>query len=79
VTHAIHQALTTARRQAGLKAKDIAKNMNISAARVAQIETKPSNLTLETLIQYANAADYQVEIVLHSKKQGRNQVRTVLG
>jgi ribosome-binding protein aMBF1 (putative translation factor) len=78
IAQAIHEALTTARKEAGLKAKDIARTMNISAARVAQIEAKPSNLTLETLIQYANAADYQVEIILHSKKHGRSQVRTVL-
>jgi ribosome-binding protein aMBF1 (putative translation factor) len=78
VTQAIHEALTEARRQAGLKAKDIAKTMEISAARVAQIESKASNLTLETLIQYANAADYGVEIVLHSKKQGRENVHTIL-
>ncbi len=79
ITQAVHKALTQARKNAGLQAKDVAKQLQISAARVAQIENQPRNLTLETLVQHAQAIGYEVEIVLHPRQKNLPEVRAELG
>ena len=78
VSNAISQALKQIRRQAGLRGKDIAKSLNVSAARVTQIESQNSNLTLETLMQHAQAANCEVEIILRPKNKNLPEVRTAL-
>jgi ribosome-binding protein aMBF1 (putative translation factor) len=61
---AVGEALAKARKQAGLKAKDVAVALEISAPRVAQVESLESNLTLSTLLEHAQAVGCEVEIVL---------------
>lgn len=43
---AVGEALAKARKQAGLKAKDVAAALEVSAPRVAQVESLEANLTL---------------------------------
>jgi DNA-binding XRE family transcriptional regulator len=78
LSNAISQALKQIRQQAGLRSKDMAKVLQVSAARVTQIEAQNSNLTLETLLQHAQAANCDVEIVLRPKDKNLPEVRTAL-
>jgi predicted XRE-type DNA-binding protein len=64
---AVGDALARARKQAGLRAKDIAATLEISAPRVAQVESLEANLTLSTLLDHAQAAGCEVEIVLRPR------------
>jgi ribosome-binding protein aMBF1 (putative translation factor) len=64
---AVGEALAQARKQAGLRAKDVAGMLEVSAPRVAQVESSEANLTLSTLMEYASAADCEVEIVLRPR------------
>lgn len=61
---AVGEALTRARKQAGLRAKDIASRLEVSAPRVAQVESNEANMTLATLLEHAQASGCEVEIVL---------------
>ncbi len=61
---AVGEALAKARKQAGLKAKDVAAALEVSAPRVAQVESFEANLTLSTLLEHAQAVGCEVEIVL---------------
>ena len=61
---AIGEALAKARQQAGLRAKDIAHLLDVSAPRVAQVESDEANITLSTLLEHAQASGCEVEIVL---------------
>ena len=63
-TRAVGEALARARQQAGLRAKDIANRLDVSAPRVAQVESSESNMTLATLLEHAQASGCEVEIVL---------------
>ena len=67
VAKAVSEALAKARKQAGLKAKDVAQNLNISAPRVSQLESLESNPTLSTLLQHAHAVGCEVEIILRPR------------
>jgi transcriptional regulator with XRE-family HTH domain len=66
-TKAIGEALIQARKQAGLKAKDMAGALEISPPRVTQIESSGVNLTLATVLEHANASGCEVEIVLRPR------------
>jgi ribosome-binding protein aMBF1 (putative translation factor) len=66
-TRAVGEALAKARKQAGLKAKDVATMLEVSAPRVAQIESLDANLTLSTLLEHAAAIGCEVEIVLRPR------------
>jgi predicted XRE-type DNA-binding protein len=66
-TRAVGEALAKARKQAGLKAKDVAAMLEVSAPRVAQIESLEANLTLSTLLEHAAATGCEVEIVLRPR------------
>ncbi len=77
LTNAISQALKQVRRQAGLRSKDIAKALHLSAPRVTQIESQHSNLTLSTLLDHAQAANCDVEIILRPRDKKLPEVRTV--
>jgi transcriptional regulator with XRE-family HTH domain len=61
---AVGEALAKARKQAGLKAKDVAAALEVSAPRVAQVESFEANMTLSTLLEHAQAVGCEVEIVL---------------
>ena len=64
---AVGEALARARKQAGLKAKEVAFSLDVSGPRVAQVESSSSNLTLSTLLEHAQAVDCEVEIVLRPR------------
>lgn len=64
---ALGEALTRARKQAGLRARDVAEQLEVSAPRIAQVEADGSNLTLGTLVEYAKAVGCEVEVVLRPR------------
>jgi len=64
---AVGEALARARKQAGLKAKEVAQTLEVSGPRVAQVESSDSNLTLSTLLEHAQAVGCEVEIVLRPR------------
>ncbi len=66
-TKAVSEALVRARKQAGLKAKDVAAALEVSAPRVAQIEAQGANLMLSTLLEHAAATGCDVEIILRPR------------
>jgi predicted XRE-type DNA-binding protein len=66
-TRAVGEALSRARKQAGLKAKDVAAALKVSAPRIAQIESLESNPTLLSVVEHASAVGYEVEIVLRPR------------
>jgi DNA-binding XRE family transcriptional regulator len=77
-SNAINQALKQIRQQAGLRSKDMAKALKVSPARVTQIESINNNITLETLVQHAQAANCEVEIILRPKDKNLPEIRTAL-
>jgi predicted XRE-type DNA-binding protein len=64
---AMAEALTRVRKQAGLRAKDVAAELEVSAPRIAQMESEGTNLTLGSLVEYARAVDCEVEVVLRPR------------
>lgn len=66
-TKALGEALVRARKQAGLKAKDVAEQLEVSAPRIAQVESDGANLTLGALVEYAQAVGCEVEVVLRPR------------
>jgi predicted XRE-type DNA-binding protein len=77
-TSALAEALTRVRKQAGLRAKDIAAQLEVSAPRIAQVESEGSNITLATLLKYAEAAGCEVEIRLRPHDPSLPTVSTPL-
>lgn len=73
-TRAVGEALAKARKQAKLKAKDVALALSISTPRVAQVESLEANLTLKTILDHAAAVGYEVEIVLRPQDPKLQQV-----
>jgi predicted XRE-type DNA-binding protein len=77
-TKAIGTALAQARKQAGLRAKDIATSLSISPAQVAQIENQDNDFDIKTIVEHAQASGYDVELVLHPKKTDANSISAQL-
>jgi transcriptional regulator with XRE-family HTH domain len=77
-TKSIGEALTQARKQAGLKAKDMAQSLDVSPPRIAQIESEGANLTLATVLEHAHASDCEVELVLRPRNPKLPSVTAVL-
>jgi predicted XRE-type DNA-binding protein len=75
---AIGAALAQARKQAGLRAKDIATSLGISPAQVTQIENQDNNFDIKTIVEHAQASGYDVELVLRPKKTGANSISAQL-
>jgi DNA-binding XRE family transcriptional regulator len=51
----ISESLKAARKAAGMTQAQVAERMHVNRAYVAQLEGKPQNVTVATLVKYTNA------------------------
>lgn len=51
----ISESLKAARKAAGMTQAEVAARMHVNRAYVAQLEGKPQNVTVSTLVKYTNA------------------------
>jgi len=58
----ISQSLKTARKAAGMTQEQVARRMRVNRAYVAQLEGKPQNVTVATLVKYTAALGGHISI-----------------
>lgn len=60
----ISAMLKAARKAAGMTQKDVAEKMHVNRAYVAQLEGKPQNVTVQTLLKYTHAVGRHMALVI---------------
>jgi len=60
----ISEALKAARKAAGMTQEQVAQRMNVNRAYISQLEGKPQNVTVATLVKYTGAigSDFSFKI-----------------
>jgi len=67
----ISESLKAARKAAGMTQAQVAERMHVNRAYVAQLEGKPQNVTVSTLVKYTNAIGGMIDVKIaspHRKK-----------
>jgi len=60
----LSEQLRKIRKDAGLTQKAVAERMHVTRSYVAQLEGKPQNITLATLLKYARAVGAQFKVTV---------------
>ena len=68
----ISESLKAARKAAGMTQAQVAERMHVNRAYVAQLEGKPQNVTVSTLVKYTNAIGGMIDF-----KVSRSRKKTV--
>jgi DNA-binding XRE family transcriptional regulator len=71
----ISEALKSARKAAGMTQKQVADRMNVNRALISQLEGRPQNVTVSTLVRYAAAVGGHMDFKISQNKPRRNAVR----
>jgi DNA-binding XRE family transcriptional regulator len=58
----ISESLKIARKNAGLTQAQVAERMHVQRAYVAQLESRPQNITVSTLVKYTHALGGKIGI-----------------
>mgnify|MGYP005857419437 CR=1 FL=1 len=58
----ISEQLRNLRKDAGLTQQAVAERMHVTRSYVAQLEGKPQNITLATLLKYGRAVDARLRL-----------------
>ena len=74
----ISEALRAARKAAGMTQEQVAQNMHVNRAYVSQLEGKPQNITIATLVKYAGAIGGDISLqISQTHKPGRRKRKLV--
>jgi DNA-binding XRE family transcriptional regulator len=58
----LSERLRAARKSAGLTQRAVADRMHVNRAYVAQLESRPQNITIATLLKYSRAVGAQLKV-----------------
>jgi HTH-type transcriptional regulator/antitoxin HipB len=58
----LSERLRYARKAAGLTQQAVAEKMHVNRAYVSQLESRPQNITISTLLKYSRAVGAQLKI-----------------
>jgi len=58
----LSERLKAARKSAGLTQRAVADKMHVNRAYVAQLESRPQNITITTLLKYSHAVGAQLKV-----------------
>lgn len=58
----LSERLKAARKSAGLTQLAVAERMHVNRAYVAQLESRPQNITIATLLKYSRAVGAQLKV-----------------
>ncbi len=70
----ISESLKTARKAAGMTQEQVALRMHVNRAYVAQLEGKPQNITVATLVKYTAALGGHLSVQIDAARSGRSQM-----
>jgi DNA-binding XRE family transcriptional regulator len=65
----ISENLKAARKAAGMTQAQVAERMHVNRAYVAQLEGKPQNVTVSTLVKYANAIGGEIDFKVSTSRK----------
>jgi ribosome-binding protein aMBF1 (putative translation factor) len=74
VAHTVGEMLAKAREERKLSARELALKVDASHPRVLAVEKTASRIEVQTLVRYAEAMDYNVQLTLVPKKEGKEIV-----
>lgn len=65
----ISESLKAARKAAGMTQAQVAERMHVNRAYVAQLEGKPQNVTVSTLVKYASAIGGMIDVKVSGSRE----------
>jgi predicted XRE-type DNA-binding protein len=65
----ISESLKAARKAAGMTQAQVAERMHVNRAYVAQLEGKPQNMTVSTLVKYTNAIGGMIDVKISKPRK----------
>lgn len=65
----ISENLKAARKAAGMTQAQVAERMHVNRAYVAQLEGKPQNVTVSTLVKYTNAIGGMIDFKISTPRK----------
>ena len=71
----ISEALKSARKAAGMTQKEVAVRMNVNRALISQLEGRPQNVTVSTLVRYAAAVGGHMDFKISQNRPTSSTVR----
>ena len=78
ISHSIGDILAKARQENSYSLSQVAKRVKATRGRVAQVEHPSANLEINTLVRYAEALGYRVNITLEPTSKDKSVLKAVL-
>lgn len=78
ISHSIGGILAKARQENNYSLSEVAKRVKATRGRVAQVEHPSANLEINTLVRYAEALGYRVNITLEPTSKDKSVLKAVL-
>jgi ribosome-binding protein aMBF1 (putative translation factor) len=74
IAHTVGEMLAKAREERNLSARELAIKVEASHPRVLAVEKTDSRIEVQTLVRYAEAMNYNVQLTLIPKEEGKEIV-----
>lgn len=71
VAHSVGEILAKAREERQLSVRELAAKVEVSHPRVLAVEKTDSRIEVQTLVRYAEAMNYKVQLTLIPKERGK--------